>query len=531
MRNRHQLCNELPSLSRRRLIRQASMLASAAMLPGTLRAHAASRQQFPDYPFKLGVASGDPLSDGFVIWTRLAPYPWEIDYGMNPEPVLVHYQVSEAENMSLVVREGTTLARPELGHSVHVELRGLRPDREYWYRFRVGDYESRIGRGITAPVVGSPLEEFRFAFVACQHYERGYYAAYRDLVEQNPRFVVHLGDYIYEGSPNTQAVRRHEGPEPETLEQYRARYSTYRMDANLQDAHALTSWAFTWDDHEVDNNYAGANSQDFDDPQTFLRRRAAAYQAYYEMMPLRASARPVGPHMTIYQRLDFGDLINFNILDDRQYRSEHPCDYDGSGVTVSPDLCAELNDPSRTLLGEQQHRWLERSLSQSDTRWNVIAQQTLFAEFNRGRGGQTLYSTDGWGGYPASRDRLVRHIADHDVSNPVFIGGDVHAYWVTDVKEDWSNPDSRTVATEFVGSSITSGGGSMALYNSLLPQNPHVRFVETQERGYALCTVNHRQWVTEHRSMPDPAIRNPDSRLRTARTYVVENGRPGAQLA
>ncbi|MFM1896933.1 MAG: alkaline phosphatase [Pseudomonadota bacterium] len=517
-----------PALSRRSLLRRASFLASAALLPGMLSNGAKAQTRLLDYPFKLGVASGDPLSDGFVIWTRLAPFPTELDYGMDPEPVLVNWQVAERDSMANVVMEGTTLATPEMGHSVHVDLRGLRPGRDYFYRFRVGDYESRIGRAITAPVVGSPLEEFRFAFVSCQHYERGYYPAYRDLVEQDPRLVVFLGDYMYEGNPGRAAVRRHEGPEPVTLAQYRARYATYKLDANLQAAHAHTSWAFTWDDHEVDNNYANDNSQDFDDVESFLRRRAAAYQAYYETMPLRSSARPRGPALDLYQRLSFGDLLDINILDDRQYRSEHPCDWSGSGVTVDPELCSELNDPSRTMLGEQQQRWLEGNLTTSRSRWNVIAQQTLFAEFNRGQNGRTLYSTDGWGGYPAARDRLVRHIATSGVSNPVFIGGDVHANWVTDIKEDWSNPQSRTVASEFVGTSITSSGGGMELYDVLLPQNPHVKFIETRERGYNLCTVTPGQWRTEHRSCPDDGILNPDTRLTTMRSFVVENGRPGA---
>jgi alkaline phosphatase D len=517
--------------SRRRLLRQASIIATAVILPAGFGRQVNAQPRFPDFPFKLGVASGDPLSDGFVIWTRLAPYPLQTDYGMTPEPVLVNWQVADRENMSNVVAEGTTLALPEFGHSVHVELRGLQPGREYFYRFSVGDAVSRIGRGITAPVIGSPLDQFRVAFVSCQHYERGYFPAYRDLVQQNPDLVVHLGDYIYENDPNRFSVRRHEGPEPVTLEQYRARYSTYRMDADLQNAHAHTSWAFTWDDHEVDNNYAGAMSQDFDAAEAFLRRRAAAYQAYYEMMPLRASAKPRGPDMQIYQRLTFGDLLDINMMDDRQYRSEHPCDYDGGGVIVMPELCSQLYDPSRTMLGEQQHRWLEGSLSASTSRWNVLAQQTLFAEFNRGTNGQTLYSTDGWGGYPVSRDRIVRHLVEANVSNPVFLGGDVHAYWVTDIKEDWRNPDSRTVASEFVTTSITSSGGSMDAYRPLLAQNPHVKFIETEERGYTLCTVTPQQWLAEHRAMPDAGLRDPDTRLSTARRWVVENGRPGAQLA
>jgi alkaline phosphatase D len=528
VRYQNLLTHKKNTLSRRSLLGAAAVLAGGVLLPTRFLNAAQTNTVFRDYPFKLGVASGDPLSDGFVIWTRLAPYPTELDYGMDPEPVLVTWEVADSENMSQLVASGTAIASPAMGHSVHVDLRGLRPGREYFYRFRAGDYESRIGRGITAPVVGSALDEFKFAFVSCQHYERGYFPAYRDLVEQDPQLVVFLGDYMYENNPNRFNVRRHEGPEPVTLEQYRARYATYKLDAHLQAAHAHTSWAFTWDDHEVDNNYANDQSQDVDDPEVFLLRRAAAYQAYYESMPLRSSARPQGPALHLYQQLSFGDLLNFNILDNRQYRSDHPCDYNGRGPAVDPQTCSELNDPRRTMLGEAQHNWLANNLRSSRARWNVIAQQTLFAEFNRGRDGRTLYSTDGWGGYPAARDRLVREIADSGAANPVFIGGDTHSNWVTDIKADWKNPASRTVATEFVGTSVTSGGGDMAQYELTLPQNPHIKFVETRERGYNLCTVTANQWRTEHRSCADDGILDPDTRLTTTRSFIVESGRPGA---
>ncbi len=518
------------TLTRRGLLQRASLLAGAALLPGAMSTVVRAQGTLPENPFKLGVASGDPLSDGFVIWTRLALYPTEVDYGMRPEAMLVYWEVSETENMNRIVQEGSAIAHPELGHSVHVELRGLRAGRQYWYRFRFGDYVSRIGRGITTPTIANSLQEFKFAYVSCQHYERGYYPAYRDLVEQDPQFIVHLGDYIYENDPNRFTVRRHEGPEPVTLEQYRARYSLYRMDADLQSAHAHTSWAFTWDDHEVDNNYANDQSQDFDDPRAFLKRRAAAYQAYYEMMPLRASARPQGASLRLYQRIVFGDLVAFNILDDRQYRSDHPCDWEGGGPNVVAELCSELTDPNRTMLGRAQENWLAQNLANREARWNVLAQQTLFSEFNRGIGGNTVYSTDGWGGYPVSRDRIVEQLVRAQTSNPVFIGGDVHSYWVTDVKEDWHNPNSRTVASEFVGTSITSSGGLNAQYAELIKQNPHVKLIETEQRGYVMCTVTPETWRVDHRCVEDAGILNPDSRLATARSFIVEHGRPGAVL-
>jgi len=520
-----------PVLSRRRLLQQASLIASAALLPSAMSMAVRAQGGLSEDPFKLGVASGDPLSDGFVIWTRLALYPTEVDYGMRPEAMLVHWEVSETENMSRIVQEGSVIAHPELGHSVHVELRGLKAGREYWYRFRFADCQSRIGRGITTPVMGSSLEKFKFAYVSCQHYERGFYPAYRDLVEQDPQFIVHLGDYIYENDPNRFTVRRHEGPEPKTLEQYRARYSLYRMDPELQRAHAHTTWAFTWDDHEVDNNYANDQSQDRDDPQRFLERRSAAYQAYYEMMPLRASAKPQGANLRLYQRIVFGDLLAFNILDDRQYRSDHPCDFTGGGPNVMANLCSELTDPRRTMLGAGQESWLNSNLANHEARWNVLAQQALFSQYNRGTSESAVYATDGWDGYPAARDRIVEQLVRANTSNPILIGGDVHSYWVADIKEDWSDPSSRTVASEFVGTSITSNGGLNAQHDALRAQNPHVKLIETEQRGYVMCTVTPEQWRVEHRCVEDAGILDPNSHLRTQRSFVVENGRPGAEQA
>lgn len=518
--------------TRRQFLKTAGLIgASIAAAPTIIIPRVHAQMRLPDDPFTLGVASGDPLSDGFVIWTRLAPRPMLEDYGMPDVAVPVQWELAESESMNRIVRSGTAIAEPAWGHSVHVEFQGLTPGRDYWYRFRFGDHVSPVGRAITTPVEGSAVPSLRFAVVSCQHYERGYFAAYRDLVSQNPDLVIHLGDYMYENDPGRFAVRRHTGPEPVTLAGYRQRYACYRTDPDLQAAHAHTSWLFTWDDHEVDNNYANDQSQDFDDPAQFLLRRAAAYQAYYEMMPLRGSARPRGPDMRIYQRVAFGDLLAFHVLDNRQYRSDHPCDFSGRGPAVTPALCNEFNDPSRTMLGEAQESWLRNHLRDSDSRWNVLAQQTLFAEFNRGTAQMPVYATDGWGGYPAARDRIVQTLQDYGTANPVFIGGDVHSYWVTDIKADWRDADSATVASEFVGTSITSGGGDMDTYNALLPQNPHVGFIETRERGYMLFEVNAEEWRTVHRSMPDAHVVDPNATLSTARTFVVEYGRAGAQRA
>ena len=335
---------------------------------------------FGGYPFKLGVASGDPLPDGVVLWTRLAPRPLQ-GGGMPESKVAVRWEVSEDEGFQRVVRTGVALARPDLAHSVHVEVSGLRPARYYWYRFKAGREISATGRTKTAPAFGAAVSGMSFAFASCQNWEAGFYAAYRAMAAEDLDLVVHLGDYLYEGAAMGEGVRSHRGEDPTTLADCRNRHALYKTDKNLQAAHAAHPWAVTWDDHEVNNNHAKLSAGGGSSPAA-ARRRAAAYRAYYEHLPLRRSSLPSGTGGRIYRRLTYGDLVRISDLDTRQYRTDQPC---GDGLKAR---CAAALDPDATLTGPAQEKWLLDGLGSSPARWNVIAQQVVIAQYDHrdGRG-------------------------------------------------------------------------------------------------------------------------------------------------
>ncbi len=311
--------------NRRSFLATTGSLAVAALWAS--RATGAVRKQisFADYPFQLGVASGDPAPDGVVLWTRLAPKPLA-GGGMPNEPVEVAWQVADDEGFTKVAREGTTTATPDWGHTVHVEVDGLQPGRWYFYRFKAGSEVSPTGRTRTMPAIDATTPRLKFAFASCQHFETGYYTAYKHMREDDLDLVFHLGDYIYEGAARDDRVRKHVGGKINSLDDYRNRYAQYRSDHDLLAMHAAVPWIVTWDDHEVENNYAGPHPEDLKVSQEdFLKRRAQAYQAYYENMPLRRSTLPHGPDMPLYRRLPYGQLADFLVLDTRQYRTDQPC--------------------------------------------------------------------------------------------------------------------------------------------------------------------------------------------------------------
>jgi len=479
-------------------------------------------------PFTLGVASGDPLPRGVVLWTRLARDPFN-GGGTGTRGVAVKWEIAADERFRRVVKRGTTLAGPELGYSVHVEVQGLRPARTYWYRFKAEGVISPVGRTRTAPEAGSSPRSLNFAFASCQQWQVGYYTAYRHMAEQDLDLVVHLGDYIYEGN-HTTTVRPEAPPEPVRAEpmdlaSYRNRYALYKLDADLQAAHAAFPFIVTWDDHEVENNYASDISQvdtePDQDPAVFLRRRAAAYRAWYEHMPVRSALLPAGPDLLGYRRLRFGDLAEFNVLDTRQYRSDQAC---GGGLTPP---CDEIADPARTITGSEQESWLLDGLAASRSRWKVLAQQVFVAQLDIAPGPDVLINTDGWDGYPFSRDRLLGHIADQAVSDVVVLTGDIHSSWVNDLKADFADPASATLATEFVGTSISSDGdGSDTGIDALLPGNPHIKFF-SQRRGFVQCELTRRQWRTDFQEVP--YVSTPGAPLVTKASFVVESGRAGAE--
>lgn len=474
------------------------------------------------YPFPLGVASGYPTPDGVVLWTRLAGFA-------QPLAVRVHWQIAADEGMRATVAAGETVAHPDWAHAVHVEVKGLEPDRWYWYRFMAQGAESPVGRTRTAPAAGSAPGRLRFAFASCQQYEHGYYNAHRHLAADAPDLVAFLGDYIYESSWGRDHVRSHGSSEPYTLDAYRARYALYRSDPDLQAAHAACPWIVIWDDHEVDNDYANDRPEDGMAPEDFLRRRAAAYRAFYEHMPLPPSMRPEGPSMRLHARLAWGRLAQFHLLDTRQHRSWQACPRRdrGGGNTVDVAMCERLGIPTRSMLGPAQERWLEEGLSRSHGAWNVVAQTTRMAQFDQKPGPGRRVWTDGWDGYPAARGRMLGFISEKKVSNPVVIGGDVHAFHVCELKEDFDNPSSRTVATEIVGTSITSQGWPQERMDRLMGDNPHVLLAESRFRGYTRLEIGPGSLRADLRIVD--TVKLPDAACSTLTSFMIEDGRPGPQ--
>ena len=514
-------------IDRREFLRVAGLLGVSQALP----ARATGRKvRFDSYPFTLGVASGYPTPDGFVLWTRLAPRPLEPGGGLAPEPVPMHWEVAEDQGFSRIVASRAEFPGPEWAHSVHAEVRGLRPERWYWYRFVAGDAVSPVGRTRTAPAPEAIAPRLRFAFASCQHYEHGYYSAHRHMAGDDLDLCVFLGDYIYESSLRMNQVRAHErSAEPLTLDEYRARHARYKTDPDLQASHRACPWIVTWDDHEVDNDYANDRQEDGAPPEEFLLRRAAAYRAYYEHMPLPASMRPAGAALTLHTTLAWGALASFHLLDDRQYRSPQACPTKPAGATVvDPLACAELRDPARTLLGAGQEAWLGRQFGASRAPWNVIAQQTLMAQLDVQAGDGQRVWTDGWDGYPAARRRLLESVVSQRLANPVVIGGDVHMNLVTDLKLDFDDASSPVVASEFAGTSITSPAGSwQRSLPAILAENPHVKYARGDRRGYARANITRQRFNVDLVGVD--TVRKPDSRAEVLARFVVEDGRPGPQ--
>ncbi|MBW4614709.1 MAG: alkaline phosphatase [Desmonostoc vinosum HA7617-LM4] len=484
-----------------------------------------AKSRFSNYPFSLGVASGDPLPDGVVLWTRLAPDPL-YGGGMPLRNFVVQWRVAVDEKMKKVVRRGKTLASPDLAHSVHVDVRGLEPDRWYWYQFQVGNEVSAIGRTRTAGSLFNSIKKLNFAFVSCQDWQNGYYTAYQHLVDEELDLVVHLGDYIYEYGPESGGPRQHNSPEIVTLNDYRNRHALYKTDKNLQAAHAAFPWIVTWDDHEVENNYANLIPEENQSQQAFVTRRANAYQAYYEHMPLRRSSLPSGPNMQLYRRFTYGNLAEFNVLDTRQYRTDQPCD-DG----LKP-RCSQAFDVNATMTGQEQQQWLFDGLDKSRSRWNVIAQQTMLAQYDFNPSPDAgLFNLDQWDGYVAARNRLLSFLNQRQPSNPVVITGDIHSSWVHDLKVDFTKPASAIVGTEFVGTSVTSDFPTnfIAPVQAALGSNPHTKFFDGAFRGYVRCNLTPERWQSDYRVVS--SIVDLNASVSTLASFVVENGQPGAQRA
>lgn len=495
----------------------------------TFCAQSLSRAQpgprFETTPFSLGVASGDPTQTSVVLWTRLAPIPLRADGGMPLRKIPVRWQLAVDEAVGKVVREGTVLAVPELGHSVHVELDALEPGREYWYRFLVGDEESPIGRTKTLPWIRAdrPLKPVRFATASCQHYEQGFFIAYEQMIEDEVDFLIHLGDYIYDVSWGHD-FRRHERSEPPvTLDQFRLRHALYKTDPWLQAAHAHLPFFVLPDNHD---------SLEYNDASRF-DVRAAAYQAWYEHLPVRVSPRLGSAAMPIYGSFDLGNLVRVYLLDTRQFRDNQ----DVCRELADPDFgfgiyrpkCKVVGDPTRSMLGREQEKWLDRRLSDSEARWNVIASTVPFAPFNMSRDGRDHVYAGSWDFYPANRERVISAIRSHTVNNPIILSGDTHCSCAADVKEDPEDSTSESIAAEFVTTSISSAWPAPLAQpmSENLHNNPHYHLYDPTKRGYFLHEVGREEWKTSVRVVD--SVRSKNATVSTLAAFIVENGKRGAQ--
>jgi alkaline phosphatase D len=487
------------------------------------------------YPFTLGVASGEPASDGFVIWTRLAPEPLRGHGGMPPDPVGVAWQIGADAEMKTILRAGTAVARVETAHSVHVEVGGLESERPYFYRFRVGDIDSPIGRAKTLAAAGVDMTELKFAVAGCQSWEDGFYTAWRRIAEEDLDFVFHYGDYIYEYARRRPAtggrLLAREMPDdfPTCINvvDYRRRYSLYKSDPDLQAAHASCTFLSSFDDHEVTNNWAGESDPRNTPSEEFLLRRAAAFQAWYEHMPVRRAVLPRGPDMLTYRNFRFGRLANLAALDTRQFRSHQPC---GDDIKAN---CIEARNPARTIMGQTQENWLAASLRSSGATWQVLAQQVMFSHmdwrsFSWARTSEPDAGyMDGWDGYVASRDQVLGMVREGQIANWLVLTGDAHMGLALDIKEDWRHSGSRPVGVEFLATSISSGGdGGVLLANdaALRADNPHLRFA-SNERGYNRHVVTSKQWRADFRVVE--RVSAVGASAVTRKSFIVEAGRPG----
>lgn len=505
---------------------------AAAARPPLLELPTTARRRLRD-PFTLGVASGDPEPGGVVLWTRLAPQPlaWDGLGGMPSREVLVDWQVAEDPDLTRVVRSGRARAVPRLAHAVHVEVDGLQPDREYFYRFRAEGHLSGVGRTRTAPAYASSPTSLTVAVASCAQYEHGYFTAYRRLAEESPDLVLHLGDYLYEMRNDAfvaypHNVRSVAGPETVSLAGYRQRHAQYKTDPDLQAAHAAAPWSVVFDDHEVDGNWAGLHQEHRrrSDP-SFRQRRASAFRAYYENMPLRRTSLPQGPRMRIYRRLQWGDLATVHLLDTRQYRDDQV----SRGHSRSARR-ARL-DPRRTITGARQEQWLLQGLGGSDARWDVLAQQVFFAQRDRSRRSGLQVGVDGWDGYAASRHRILEGFEHRGVRNPVVLTGDVHRHYANDLRLDFDRPSTRPVGVELVTTSITSGGDGQDQPREIGAEraaNPHVQFSRNR-RGYVLARFERDLLRADFKTLP--YVQRPGAPAQTAAAFVVEDRNPGLQPA
>lgn len=503
-----------------------SAAAGATLVPWRGSAYAAA-PKFTSDPFSLGVASGDPSQEGFVLWTRLAPNPLEVQ-AFTQELVEVNVEVATDPTFKNIVRRQTEIARPDMAHSVHAEIYGLAPNRQYFYRFNCGGVASPVGRVKTTPMLGADFDKLKFAWTSCAHYEQGYYTGYADIADQNPDLILGLGDYIYEVSYGPQ-LRRMPVNEAFTLDDYRLIHALTKTDKDLQRAHQVAPWLFIWDDHEVANDYQGdfGETRPVNDEKRFVERKYNAYKAFFEHIPLRSRSRfDASNHMRIYGQSIYGNLVEFTLLDTRQYRARAACPTPGrfEAEVVSRATCTELQDQNRTILGAAQERFVNENMMRGIAKWDILVQPTLFSTiFQKTSKGEDGAFNEGWSGFEPARQKLIDAIQKRQKqAQCVVIGGDMHAFFASDVKANYADQKSETVAVEFVGGSITSKSYNYDRFMKMLPDNPHIKFFDDRVNGYGLVEVDKQKMDVKLRATPSTWDKS--AKYFNLKHYVVERG-------
>lgn len=509
-------------LNRRLFIAGAAATGLAA--PAIVRA----QTPFRDYPFSLGVASGDPASDGFVIWTKLAPEPLAPRGGMPRDTMLVSWEVASDSGFTKDVIKGEVLARPELNHAVHVEVGGLLPDRPYFYRFTAGGERSLRGTARTLPMAGAAVDRVRFGICGCQHFEDGFFGAYRHLAREELNFVYHYGDFIYEygldytfpGGLPAAPVRRSGIRGLMDITDFRFAYAQQLSDVDLQAARSRHPFLASYDDHEIRNNWVADNddwSRDPNDPrepvsaELFRLRKQAAMQAWYEHMPVRRALLPRDGRVGLHRELKLGGLLSVQLLDTRLYRSNQPC---GDGFKPH---CAGVDDAAQTVLGAEQEAWLARNMAGGQI-WNALAQQITMMSLDRRRRAEEpakIMNMDSWAGYEMARQRMLNRFAGR--RNNVVLTGDEHQNFCGDLVQR-----DRIVASEFVTTSISSGGNGSdrrAGTDEWMKYNPQLKFANDQ-RGYSVCEVTPDAWQTHYMVMDQVTVREPTASRRVTATVA-----------
>lgn len=523
----------------------ASGAAGAAVLPVVGRASLSAADTPDRAVFAHGVASGDPLPRGVLIWTRVTPTPRATPGSGRGPTVTVRWEVATDARFAKVVRRGSAVTSPARDHTVKVDVTGLKPATWYHYRFRYDGVTSRVGRTRTAPGRRATPANLRFGVVSCANLQAGWFSAYRHLAARDDlHAVLHLGDYLYEYAPGeygygqaNEDIRPHDpAREMVALGDYRRRHAQYKTDPDLADLHAKYPWIVTWDDHEVTNDQwrDGAENHQPDSEGDYRRRRARAHRAYDEWMPVRMSGTAdLRDGTRLFRRLRFGRLAEISMLDLRTYRDEQV------------DQTGGVSDPGRTIIGRRQLRWLRDSVMRTGSQWKLVGNPVMIAPVNFGTLPDALtgavndvtgllpedgvpYNTDQWDGYTADRNRVLRHLQNHSVEDVVFVTGDIHSGWACELPLDAStylpdNPARNTVGVEFVCSSVTSnnlkditgdptGATSTVVEEGIKANNRHIRYLNFDDHGYSVLDLTRRRaqmdwFVISDRADRDATVR------------------------